>query len=267
MRSSHQARAAAAAQDMLSKLGICAPHHIDVELIAAHHDICLHYRPMTQQDGHLLRAKRSLIVIDERARRSHKWRFVVAHELGHYVLHAAHDQLLACTDADARRGYATSPLEQEANAFASELLMPTSMFGPMCDAFGAEVMPTMEHLSTLAQTFGTSLTATALRFSALTRSASAIVYAQSGRIAWVRASPAFELPLRAHVQLQRGSYARALRDGQRLPREPLPVEASAWSRSARARRCPLLFEDSIHMKEYDATLTLLWHERDRQVRA
>lgn len=267
MRSPTHPHAVVAAQDTLSRLGIDAPHSIDVELIAAHHNICLHYRPMSQQEGHLLRAKNSLIVIDERARRSEKWRFVVAHELGHYVLHEAYDQLLACTDADARRGYATSPLEQEANTFACELLMPTSMFTPLCDDFGSEPMPTLEHLSALAQTFGTSLTATALRFAALTHTPCAVVYAQAGRIAWIRKTSAFALPLRPHVSLHRDSYARALRAGERLPREPLPIDACVWSKSRRHGRSLLLFEDSIHMKEYDATLTLLWHDDTPDVHA
>lgn len=59
-------------------------------------------------------------------------RFTIAHEIGHHVLHATHLNEQVHVDAivmrrDKASRYGTEPVEIEANAFAAELLMPTSL--------------------------------------------------------------------------------------------------------------------------------------------
>ena len=77
-----------AASRLLDELHIRHPHEIDAELIAAHQNLFVRYRPLVHEAGHLLRTgKVGLIVIAESARRSEHWRWVIAHELGHFLRH------------------------------------------------------------------------------------------------------------------------------------------------------------------------------------
>ena len=68
-----------------------------------------------------------MIVVSDDAYASGKWRFVIAHELGHFLRHPELDQFRLCTDADMGTWYRAGP-EQEANDFAAELLMPEDPF-------------------------------------------------------------------------------------------------------------------------------------------
>lgn len=251
--------AARCAQRILDALEIQRPQDIDVELIAAHHRVYVKYRALTQQEGHLLKAKNmALLVVNDAALATNKWRFVIAHELGHFFLHPDHDQFPVCTQSDIQAWYYTSGLEREANDFAAELLMPTKLFLERCDRFGEDGIPTMFHLSELASSFRTSLTATALRFVQLTQSPTAIIYATHGRIDWCACSPRFALKLRPRTMLGRETYARALFEGFSVPNEPLPMECHAWSKTR--RHDLMLMEHSFKLKEYPATLTMLWHD-------
>lgn len=85
------------AKNLLSSLNIRHPDEIEIDLIAAHCGASVTYRHLSHEEGHLLRAPDTgLIVVDERARRSEKWRFVIAHELGHFICHRNLDQLQMC---------------------------------------------------------------------------------------------------------------------------------------------------------------------------
>lgn len=254
------------AQGILGALEITRPEDIDVELIAAHHRVYVKYRTLTQQEGHLLKARDvSLLVVNDAALTTNKWRFVIAHELGHFFLHPEHDQFHVCTQRDIQAWYYTSGLEQEANDFAAELLMPRQLFKTRCDEFGEDDMPTLFHLSELASIFRTSLTATALRFIQFTTAPAAIVHATHGRIDWCVSSPGFALKVRPRTMLGRETYARALFEGFHIPNEPLPTECHIWSKTRGCKQ--MLFEHSIMLKEFNATMTLLWHEPQNQDQA
>lgn len=63
---------------------------------------------------------------------SQRKRFTIAHEIGHYVLHSAHeavfvDRSFSVKYRDARSSTGEIRLEREANAFAASLLMPARL--------------------------------------------------------------------------------------------------------------------------------------------
>ena len=70
-----------------------------------------------------------------------------------------------------------SPLEREADWFASELLVPTSQLGPRIDAQPASIGT----LQSLADEFRTSLTMMAIRHAELTDRATASILSRDGR--------------------------------------------------------------------------------------
>src|ERR1700722_9067889 len=89
------------AKKLVSSLKIQYPDEIEIDLIAAYCGASVTYRHLSHEEGHLLRAADTgLIVVDERAQTSEKWRFVIAHELGHLICHRDLDQLQLCTDTN-----------------------------------------------------------------------------------------------------------------------------------------------------------------------
>src|SRR4029079_2632757 len=123
-----------AARKLVSSLHIRAPGEIDIELIAAHLDVLVQRRPLSTEEGRLIRAgNRGIIVVNEDAFASKKWRFVVAHELGHFIRHPDVDQFALCTDVALSAWYEGSGREGEANDFAAELLMPEELVAKRCD--------------------------------------------------------------------------------------------------------------------------------------
>lgn len=106
-------------------------------------------------------------------------RWAVAHELGHFEVHSEVSYLGVCIE-DLRHSYDSSGHEQEANAFAAELLMPEDLFAPRCDVRRVSWQPLMK----LAEEFQVSATATALRFLAFTWDRVALVASKDGKVAW-----------------------------------------------------------------------------------
>ena len=107
-------------------------------------------------------------------------RFTVAHELGHFEMPHHHDVIHAGGTMHVSESGFTSHLwyEQEADHFASELLMPPSLF---TDAICGKTigLPTIKDLS---DQFQTSLTSTAIRYAQLSPDPVAIVVSKEGRI-------------------------------------------------------------------------------------
>ena len=110
------------------------------------------------------RTKRVWVNALEARRSIGRRRFTIAHELGHWRLHAdaAHVQFcrsdeVGVTGAEAR---AAKAIEREANRFAAALLMPE-------DALRAEAPRHQLNLAVLAERFGVSVTAIQVRLESL----------------------------------------------------------------------------------------------------
>lgn len=190
MAKQRHASAVHAAQRLLLDLGIASPGEIDVVLVAAHLGLLVRPLPLRHEEGRLLRTRSHGIVnVAESAYASHKWRFVVAHEIGHFVRHAEHDAFEACTKGDLA-SYLAGGREAEANDFASELLMPAFLFDPRC----RDAEPSLRDVGALARDFGASLSATALRYVQSAPRPCAVVCSTRGIVDWVDATPGF-LPL------------------------------------------------------------------------
>ena len=148
----------------------CPSNSVDPQVIACANRITTSFGPYgTAFDGMLEhRAGRFHIFCNlERARRADapRARFTLAHELGHYYLDE-HRNVLAAGRACAHRSqcqYESSNLaEQEADHFASNLLMPPARFL----ARARSIRPGFEGIVSLAQHFQTSITSTTIRYAA-----------------------------------------------------------------------------------------------------
>lgn len=247
-------KAAKRARDVVAELGIVDPSEIEIELIAAHYGAITIYRSLRNEEGRLLRrGRRGLIVVSERFKGAPRGRFVVAHELGHFLLHAGVDQFFVCETADLS-DYGSNGIEAEANQFAAELLMPECMFSPRCD----RNRPCLADLVELAEAFSTSLMATAIRFARFSPEPFAAVVSQKSRVLYASRSPSFPFRIAAgHYLSPQATYAGELHRGRQIPAEAQWVDAGGWIDDEDAAECEL-FEHSMTLGETGFVLSTLW---------
>lgn len=103
-------------------------YHVDPMDIARRLGVTVLPRTLHNRTSGLLVVKdgRAAIVYNE-AHHPNRQRFSVAHEVGHFILHAARQGTFEDTETYGRGELAsrgTDPVEIEANTFAAELLMP-----------------------------------------------------------------------------------------------------------------------------------------------
>ena len=245
--------AVARARQLIAELRIRHPREIDLELIAAHLGILIRKLPLRHEEGRLLRSDRyGIINVAESAYASNKWRFVVAHELGHFLRDHRLDSFEACTRGDLS-DYSGSGRESEANDFASELLMPAGLFQKRCD----RNRPSLHDVAEIAREFQTSMTATALRFVAFAREACAIVHSTGGVVDWVDWSDGFRLAVRKGTRLEAGAHALDLSQGREVEDAPALVDAEAWGDCDHDADVEL-YEHSRAVAP-GTVLTFLWH--------
>lgn len=111
-------------------------------------------------------------------------RFTQAHELGHYCLHRLKQASFECTEDDMLCWDGGPNIEQQADTFASYLLMPLDDFRTQVQ--GGDV--SLELLSYCAERYGTSLTATILKWLECTTESAVFVMSREGYICWSRSS-------------------------------------------------------------------------------
>ena len=120
-------------------------------------------------------------------------RFTIAHELGHYFLDNHRLGLmrgLLVPHISRNNEEAHAKIEREADYFASCLLMPESQF----KAFVQRKKFDIQLLKAIADYFQVSLTAAAIRFSAIGNHSLMIVFGYKGKIKWKWCSDDFQYP-------------------------------------------------------------------------
>lgn len=121
-----------------------------------------------------------VIICNEDITHEGRFRFTVAHELGHWLLHPNQSQDFLLTEDNVAR-HKASPMEAEANAFAGSLLMPRRWFGKHVS--GAE--PLIGNVITAADDFGVSIMAATKRFLELTIVPSVAVFSDGHQVKWI----------------------------------------------------------------------------------
>ena len=175
-------------------------------------------------------------------------------------MHRINSSLALCTGEDIddwRSRRASVTREQEANEFASALLLPERFFSPLC----RRTEPSLDLIAELADNFQVSLTATALRYVHFCTEPCAIVFSQNGIVKWFQGSKDFEdlgVFIDVSSRLDRSSYASLFFQGDSIPSTRQRIYASSWFASGRYRNDAFIYEQSWPMPKYNAVLTLLW---------
>lgn len=245
-----------AATDLLRKYRVASPEAIDLETLA-----WLRGRLRVKVGG-LDGAEGRLVATDGEGgvirvasdKNLGRFRFTVAHEIGHFVLH----QHGVVDKIDTRREmtiWNDASEEAEANCFAAELLMPDYLFRPHCVG-----KPSIQALDNLADIFGTSTLATAFQYWEYTREPVAIVLSEGWQMKSFR-------PFKdGWPRIRFGEVHEDSAAGERLSERSgdsggmVSTSAYAWLEGFGDRPEKSIMEDSRYMDYYDTTLTLLWHD-------
>jgi hypothetical protein len=144
---------------LLKELGITEPDEIDIEAIAFHCSATVRYSSLTGCAARIVGNGNNAIITVDSASPRPRQRFSAAHELGHWMYDRGKASL-SCQEAQFIREWSASNPEARANRYASELLLPVTLFVPFAKTLGAVDFTAVRKL---AQAFTMSLTATAIR--------------------------------------------------------------------------------------------------------
>jgi Zn-dependent peptidase ImmA (M78 family) len=238
------------------RYGLADPSALVLEDLAVAMGVLVIDDTLDSADARLVRNNmRGLIRVREGLAPPGRRRFAIAHELGHWVLHAKESQLSVCTSDDMIADYKKSRLEAEANSFASALLMPADLFRDRRGDGG----PTIRKLDKLAAFFGTSLTATAIRWMDLASDYCAVVVSAKGNIVWWRGSEEFEdaFWIESGHAVSRYSAAHQV-DASRPAIGPVETGIDAWAQIRGDIDTDIFVEDSLLLGSHEKVLTVLW---------
>lgn len=246
-----------AASALIKKFAIADPSEIVVEDIAMAQGVLVLEGKLRGCEARLVRRKdRGIIRVRDDIQSDGRKKFAVAHELGHWELHGDISQFHVCTETDLRN-YSGSNPEIEANTFAGELLMPSSLLRPLCRS----IEPSLSAIKNLAEKFATSLTVSAIRFVEEQRENCIVVLSENGRVAWWRTKDkdnSSGLWIDSKQKIHQDSAAwECFHDGivatkmQRVP-------TVAWFQDLRYQRRMEVYEQSMKLGTYSGVLTLLW---------
>lgn len=117
--------------------------------------------------------------------RTHRARFTLAHELGHYFI-TSHRNALRNGQAPEHPSFCEYEsklfVEQQADCFASNLLLPRDRFTMAAQKFGPS--GGLRTVLSLAQRFNTSVTSTAIRYASLAVSPCIVIKWTSDKYGW-----------------------------------------------------------------------------------
>jgi Zn-dependent peptidase ImmA (M78 family) len=214
----------AAARKLRAAIAYEHPNEIEIEVLAFMRGAVVRGAPVRGARANLIRVgDRGIIGISEGLTVEER-RWAIAHELGHFEIHADVSFVGLCSSDDMRASYRAGGREPEANAFAAELLMPADLFAPKCDV--ARV--SWDVVRGLAKTFVVSTTAAALRFVALTDERVAVVCMKEGVIEWTIATKDFGTRPQRGARVGEWTEAYDFFHRGIVSDTPQTVSASAW---------------------------------------
>jgi Zn-dependent peptidase ImmA (M78 family) len=233
-------------------VGYESPTELPIEVLAHIRGALVRPSPTTGARANVIRIQDRGVVSVAGGLPHEQRRWAIAHELGHFELHPGETYVGLCTGEDMLLDYLGSGHEQEANAFAAELLMPEDLYAGRCDVARVFWGP----IKALAEDFQVSATAAALRFLTYTYDRVAIVSCRAGKVEWSRSTRDFGKRLARGTKLDPWSLAHDFFAKGACSPVPETVSASAWVPGARDDA--EVVEHVLPMPRLNTTLSLLW---------
>ncbi len=182
-------------------------------------------------------------------------RFALAHEPGHWLLHADRTQRFLCWQENLR-DYDGSAEDIEANAFAAALLLPRPMMFPAHLA----ALPSLGLIAAIAARFHVTLMAAALRYVSTLEKPVMVVFSREGKIAWWRRNDDQMKGLYGEKAqaLSPRSLASAVAETGQPSGDMQPVEWDVWFPHLAPRSGRTLHEQSVRLEHAPIVMTLWW---------
>jgi Zn-dependent peptidase ImmA (M78 family) len=244
---------------LLATLGVKHPKDIDVKVIAQYCGATVVYEPLTACEARVLGlGDRAIITVNINSIEQRR-RFSAAHELAHWV-YDRRKLAEACTAETIRNSWG-GDREARANEYASELLLPKSMFMPRVK--NRDI--TFSTVDVLREEFNTSMTATAIRLVRYGPFPSMLICSSTRRREWFVASSEIERRLWPRKDVGENTAAYALLNGGTAPDRPQDVDADEWIDREDADEY-VVREHSRRVSD-GRVLTLLWWKDQSQLSA
>ncbi len=246
------------AQMLLERFGVESPEHLRIDAFARRLGVELVEAEMNGAEAQMIAGPNGATIVlpqDSRDRAERRWS--IAHELGHFVL--GHPTLPArelCRPRRRRRRPDRRHLEDEANGFASSLLIPDRILAMVCDVHPM----TLAVPSALAEVCGVPWVASALRLTEVTWRVCAAVVSEHGVMRGVLPSLPFLMLFAGRIwrddPVMPGSLARRFFDTGEPCGPPALVPASAWLSDVGPEL--QIQEHSVAFPAHDVVITMLW---------
>lgn len=147
------------AEAILRAYGIDHPSQIDLEAIAYDMKATVRYQKLDGSEARIVGDGTSAIITVREDGQRPRQRFSIAHEIGHWVDRHGRGGFVCAKEDISPQNDRDRSAEAEANAFASELILPSFLFAPM--AAGLPI--NLDTADKIGKEFQASLTATAIK--------------------------------------------------------------------------------------------------------
>lgn len=247
------------AQKVYSDLFIQNPNDLDIEGIVNLHGSFYQEKSMADADGRIIfKGNNTIITINADIDYSPKKRFVMAHELGHLLLHKNVVPVFNCDEGSFMQWYEQSSFETQANEFAAELLMPQNLFNEQARKIKKFDFST---IITLAKYFQTSVTSTIIKYISSGAYPVAVVYSTDGRVKWQAFSNDFifkRFIKKKGEIIPPDTVAQDILVGKAKPQEKEPILANYWFTVFDNQRDIYLYEECFVISSQNGLISLLW---------
>jgi len=244
---------------VLSTLGITEPQDIDIEAIAYACGALITREPLSGCEANIIGVgDRAVITVNSTSIETRQ-RFSAGHELGHWMRDRG-QSAFGCSDRQMESEWTANNPETRANRFASDLLLPKSMFVPL--AKGKPI--TTDSVSALAAVFRMSRTATAMRLVEHGSFPAIIAYYEAGQKKW-------SIPKRGEVPFYLKpsdlpapeTVTATMFDDPSVSEDSDEIRADHWFTAERSSK--YYIRESCFRAGPNSVITLLWWENEQQI--
>jgi len=237
------------AKDIFTSLDLSVP--VDVYRVSDKFGIEIVFENISDAEAYFIcKNANKKIIIDKKLQYESRIKFTIAHEIGHFYLPWHNLDIFKCSTKDISSFKSYNILENEANAFASELLIPIDEL--MKDINNKNI--SMSLIKKLALKYGVSLTALAIKAIKNTDENVAVVFAQDGKIKWSFPSREFKREIITN-NIRQWSYAYDFFAEGKTNEVKDTVYSMAWL--ADGSDCESVIEESLPMPNINSVITLL----------
>lgn len=249
-----------AARNILEEFGLDNPNDFSIEDLIHARDIVFEEKEVPNCDGRIVFGQsKAKITINTGIKYVGRRRFTLAHELGHFELghnQNPHDDTPLTLDYFKNGGQ-----EYEANQFATELLMPESLFIDFTK--GKKFSP--ELLRNIAEYFQTSITSATFRYLELGQHPIYLFHCRNKQVTYWKNTSDYYKKVKDITRLSPPSDSVAMEffnDGTIYRKEESAQEIvkSTWFETNDYDSDDPYYEYAIVTKDYNTVLSVVWED-------